>query len=612
LVVPRLGPGADEYARKKASEVTATTHKKLRTVIDLHGSLPSQYRSLGWRFMLRLPANVPAYEDLCARGEHAAWKNLESQYPVKDRRMLVRLARLVNALAHWSPVFGELPFLPALVFPFVKFYGSDELAAFETVMTILINWTPAYIETLPHPPVPLLARVHVLLSYWDAPLAQHLEECGSDPSRYAWPILRSLFSEVLTRTEWEALWDRLMLESHDPSYLVYALVAYLRYIRGTFLAVAPNAPGPSPHPGARNTAAQANQVALSSGKFGFNGKQELAGHVVTPPVAEISAIVRHQNAIHLPSVLKMMLDMRKKTPEWAHPYPQEAATAAAQPHPTASALRSTGPVSSPPTPTIPTSLTGTPGTSASTQQFEQLVVGFPNRGPLHGLSSGAYPAFLRYPRAVVDHAIAERERIAIEEANLSKKKALADLLARRTAELAAEEEAWRLERKVLEATESKRAQEEETLTLLRERESARLEAEIRGQRLAAVASLQLASKESLATQRARRAVIASRSEAEKVRLARTRDELLRKRINEEALLSLELQAMQHARALDEEREAEEADAVATTTIEHRSKAQQLADELLGEAWRLEDEERRVLRAAEASEAAKVGHCIPLT
>jgi hypothetical protein len=46
---------------------------------------------------------------------------------VSDRRLLARLARTVHALAHWSPVFGEVPFLPALAFPFVKFFGADDM-----------------------------------------------------------------------------------------------------------------------------------------------------------------------------------------------------------------------------------------------------------------------------------------------------------------------------------------------------------------------------------------------------------------------------------------------------------------------------------------------------
>jgi hypothetical protein len=73
-------------------------------------------------------------------------------------------------------------------------------------------------------------------------LAAHLERCGADAARFAWPLLRSAMSEVLTRAEWEQLWDTLLVRAHDPSLLPFAVVAYLRYFRGPLLAVrAPDA-----------------------------------------------------------------------------------------------------------------------------------------------------------------------------------------------------------------------------------------------------------------------------------------------------------------------------------------------------------------------------------
>jgi hypothetical protein len=88
------------------------------------GAFPARYRSLAWRFLLRLPNNASAFADLVRAGPHAGWADLAARYPVADRRLMARLTTVVNALAHWSPVFGELPFLPALAFPFVKFFSS--------------------------------------------------------------------------------------------------------------------------------------------------------------------------------------------------------------------------------------------------------------------------------------------------------------------------------------------------------------------------------------------------------------------------------------------------------------------------------------------------------
>ena len=68
---------------------------------------------------------------LSNRGLHPAYQHLERQFQLQDRRTLQRLARTLSNLAHWAPVFGEVGFLPAMAFPFVKLYGAKEEACFE-------------------------------------------------------------------------------------------------------------------------------------------------------------------------------------------------------------------------------------------------------------------------------------------------------------------------------------------------------------------------------------------------------------------------------------------------------------------------------------------------
>jgi hypothetical protein len=58
------------------------------------------------------------------KGVHPVYAGLHVSFPLKDSRLLKRLRRCVSALAHWSPVVGELAFLPELAFPFVKLFGT--------------------------------------------------------------------------------------------------------------------------------------------------------------------------------------------------------------------------------------------------------------------------------------------------------------------------------------------------------------------------------------------------------------------------------------------------------------------------------------------------------
>ncbi len=51
--------------------------------------------------------------------------------------MFFFISRVLSAIAHWSPLFAEVDYLPAFVFPFVKFFQNNQLVAFEVVITIL-------------------------------------------------------------------------------------------------------------------------------------------------------------------------------------------------------------------------------------------------------------------------------------------------------------------------------------------------------------------------------------------------------------------------------------------------------------------------------------------
>ena len=50
---------------------------------------------------------------------------------------------------------------------------------------------------------------------------------------YAWPLLQTLFSEVLSKGEWLRVWDNVV--SHHPGYLLLMVVAYLITARHTLL-----------------------------------------------------------------------------------------------------------------------------------------------------------------------------------------------------------------------------------------------------------------------------------------------------------------------------------------------------------------------------------------
>jgi hypothetical protein len=51
--------------------------------------------------LLELPCNAEAHDALASRGSHPAFTDLAERYPIKDRKLLTRLGRVLSSLAHW-------------------------------------------------------------------------------------------------------------------------------------------------------------------------------------------------------------------------------------------------------------------------------------------------------------------------------------------------------------------------------------------------------------------------------------------------------------------------------------------------------------------------------
>ncbi|PVD20370.1 hypothetical protein C0Q70_18524 [Pomacea canaliculata] len=218
---------------KKAGGVCSLNTDKLLAILKGYGEYPSKYRMFIWRKLLCLPENHAAYGALVDKGVHPAYSNLHKAYPIKSSKLLRILQRILSALAHWAPIFGETQFLPSLAFPFVKLFQNNHLVCFEMVATILVNWCQHWFEYFPNPPINLLAMVENILAYHDRHLLQHFVTYSVTAQVYAWPLLETVFSEVLTREEWLVLWDNIV--SNPPAFLIMLTAAYSICARGPLM-----------------------------------------------------------------------------------------------------------------------------------------------------------------------------------------------------------------------------------------------------------------------------------------------------------------------------------------------------------------------------------------
>uniref|UniRef100_A0A8C3I719 TBC1 domain family member 31 n=1 Tax=Chrysemys picta bellii TaxID=8478 RepID=A0A8C3I719_CHRPI len=229
-----LKPQVNTSLENKENELPDGLNKKrLQALLKGFGEYPAKYRMFVWRALLQLPENHLAFSSLIDKGIHSAFVHLKDEYPMKSRKLLRVLQRTLSALAHWSAIFGETPYIPLLAFPFVKLFQNNQLICFEVVATVIVNWCQHWFEYFPNPPVNVLSMVENILAHHDKELLQHLINCNVTSQLYAWPLLETLFSEVLTREEWLKVFDNIF--SNHPSYFLMMVAAYIICSRAPLL-----------------------------------------------------------------------------------------------------------------------------------------------------------------------------------------------------------------------------------------------------------------------------------------------------------------------------------------------------------------------------------------
>lgn len=126
-----------DFESKKNELPDGLNKKRLQILLKGYGEYPTKYRMFIWRSLLQLPENHTAFSSLIDKGTHVTFLNLQKKYPIKSRKLLRVLQRTLSALAHWSVIFSDTPYLPLLAFPFVKLFQNNQLICFEVIATLI-------------------------------------------------------------------------------------------------------------------------------------------------------------------------------------------------------------------------------------------------------------------------------------------------------------------------------------------------------------------------------------------------------------------------------------------------------------------------------------------
>ncbi|XP_066139355.1 TBC1 domain family member 31 [Euwallacea fornicatus] len=199
--------------------------EKLKSIIKEYKEFPEAFRATIWEKLLKLPNNRKQYNRIVNNISVLGFEGLQDAFPLEDKVSIRSLSHLLNNICTWCPFFAQVEYLPYFLYPFVKIFHKKPISCFELCCTLLVNWCQHWFEYHPLPPVNILAIIDNMLIEHDVQILEHFSRYNVKPVTYAWRVLESAFSEVLSANEWLVLWDHIFV--NEPSFLLCAVVAFI-------------------------------------------------------------------------------------------------------------------------------------------------------------------------------------------------------------------------------------------------------------------------------------------------------------------------------------------------------------------------------------------------
>eukprot|EP01038_Epipyxis_sp_PR26KG_P005019 gene5019-7007_t len=512
-------------------------HQKLKSYLSIHGEFPVRYRSLVWRFLLRLPENIPSYTDLVRRGIHEDYDNLQSRYPIKDEKVFSRLQNICSQLSHWAPILGQAEYLPSFAFPFVLLYENNEMAALETCMTMMMWWGFSWHATHPHPPVHITDAISNLIQINDNKLSAHCRRHLIPIGIIGWKFLSSLFTELLSRSDWLKLMDFIFCHFSTISLMLVIPVALLKEMR----------------------------VSLLSSE---NGE-----HVMN--------YCRNQQNVNIASVIKSAQKMIKNT----HPKHFAAVTT--------NYVNGQFELGS-------TLKQYDASNNNETEQIQQNLA-LSNGKPCYPLPKSRYPIYDGFPQKIYNMHIQERRRAIALSEEISHREEVLKQLELKLTEIESDHAAWMSRHQKATEAELKYQQSIMNQEKQHLRELVRIEEEISSQRIAALDRLEDAASEEMKIldenmlESERLLVESEKHQREKTELAVT---LLKHRELAEAA---ELASQEKLRRLRMRRNRDEWVKNVSTAVRNKEEELRIKESIQQIKWKREDDELRLKRSIRENE-----------
>ena len=241
------------YKKALESEFPTSSKEKMRMKLlqyniikeslDQCSSFPSNMRKYIYQFLFSLPNEKKIYEKYDKMGIHPFFRFLDDIYPLTDITQKSNLQKVCSLLAFYSPLIGNIYFLPELVFPFIKCFPNEEHFLFELLIAFFHSIGNFWFEFYPGSPLYHIKLSEKIIEHEDSILCEHIEKIYRESdiaelklTEIIWRLIRNLFSESLVKDHWLQMVDFLFAYNHKPEMILYIASSFILSIKNQILA----------------------------------------------------------------------------------------------------------------------------------------------------------------------------------------------------------------------------------------------------------------------------------------------------------------------------------------------------------------------------------------
>ena len=227
---------------KEKMKLKLLQYNVVKEALDQCSSFPSNIRKYIYQFLFSLPNQKDIYERYNKFGIHPFFRFLNDIYPLDDSTQRKNLQKVCSLLAFYSPLIGNIYFLPDLVFPFVKCFPNEEHFLFELLIAFFHSIGNFWFEFYPGPPLYHIKLSEKIIEHEEPLISEHIEKIYRESdieqmklTELIWRLMRNLFTESLIKEQWLQLVDFLFAYNHKPEMILYVASSYIIGLKNEIL-----------------------------------------------------------------------------------------------------------------------------------------------------------------------------------------------------------------------------------------------------------------------------------------------------------------------------------------------------------------------------------------